>query len=93
MGDVKTKHPDRTRGIEVMESSPTPENIKKIMKDVVDLPKEAEEELRTTEDMKKKIRELKMKLTISENSKKIEEKIKEKEKYNEYIQKYRRRFF
>ncbi len=69
VGDVKTTHPDRTRGIEAMESSPTPENIKKIMKDVVDLPKEAEEELRTTQDMKKKIRELKTKLTIIENSK------------------------
>lgn len=78
VGEVKTTHPDRTRGIEAMESSPTPENIKKIMKDVVDLPKEAEEELRTTKEMKNKIRELKTKLTISENSQKVQEKIQEK---------------
>lgn len=78
VGDVKTTHPDRTKGIEAMESSPTPENIKKIMKDIVDLPKEAEEELRTTKEMKNKIRELKTKLTISERSQRIEEKIQEK---------------
>jgi len=78
VGDVKTTHPDRTRGILVMESSPTPENIKKIMKSVINLPKEAEEEIRTTEDMKKKIRELKTKLTIAEKSKIIEQKITEK---------------
>ena len=68
IGAVKTTHPDRTRGIEAMESSPTPENIKKIMKDLVDLPKEAEEELRTTKELRNKIKELKTKLTIAEKA-------------------------
>lgn len=66
VGDVKTTHPDRTRGTEIVKPSETPDNIKKMLKDVVDLPKEAEEELRTMSDMKKKIQELKTKLTIAE---------------------------
>lgn len=69
VGEVKTTHPDRTRGIILKESAPVPENIKQILKDIIDLPREAEEEIRTTDDMKKKIRELKTKLTILERSK------------------------
>jgi len=68
VGQVQTTHPDRTRGI-ILKPSQTPENIKKLLKDIVDLPKEAEEELRTIQDMKNKIRELKAKLTIAEKSK------------------------
>lgn len=69
IGSIRTTHPDRTRGIKATETSPTPESIKDILKNVIDLPKEAEEELKTTEDMKRKIKELKTKLTISEKSK------------------------
>ena len=49
--------------------TPTPKNIEKLLKDVIDLPKEADEELKTTQDMKNKIRELKTKLTILEKTK------------------------
>lgn len=87
VGSVDTTHPDRTMGINAMESSPTPENIKRIMKDIVDLPKEAEEELRTTADLKKKVRELKTKLTISENSKHKPEM--DKDKLKEMLQQAR----
>lgn len=69
IGGIDTTHPDRTKGIVIKTNLPTPENIKKIMKDLVDLPKEAEKELKTTKEMKDKIRELKTKLTISEHSK------------------------
>ena len=75
VGEVQTTHQDRTKGINLKESSKTPENIKKLLKDVVDLQKESDEELRNTEDMKRVIRELKYKLTIAEKSQNIKEKI------------------
>jgi len=57
IGDVKTSHPEP--GKTLMKSSKTPDNIKKVLKDVIDLPKEVEEELKTKQDMQNKIRELK----------------------------------
>lgn len=75
IGNVKTTHPDRTKGIGIKASS-TPENIKKILKDVIDLSKEAKEEIKTKEDMQKKIQELNHKLGIAERS--VQEKIQEK---------------
>lgn len=81
IGEIRVKPPKvGKKGIGVI--SKTPEAIKKIIKDLADLPKEAEEELRNTEDMKKKIRELKYQLTIAEKSKsvKIDEKAIERAK-------------
>lgn len=68
VGNVKTTHPDRTKGIDIKKPAGTPENIKRILKDIVDLPKEAEDELRSISEMKKRIQELKTKLTIAEKS-------------------------
>ena len=70
VGNVQTTHPDRTKGIDIIKPTKTPENIKKLLKDITDLPKEAEEELKTISGMKLRIRELKTKLTISEKSQK-----------------------
>lgn len=68
VGGVETTHPDRTKGIEIKGASKTPENIKKLLKDIVNLPKEAEEELKTVEDLKRAVRDLKYKLTVAEKS-------------------------
>lgn len=57
VGNVKTTHPEP--GI-VIGSSPPPQNIKKILKEVINLPKEADEELKTKDDLKRKIKELKI---------------------------------
>jgi len=74
VGNVLTTHPDRTRGIEIKGVSETPANIKKVMKDLVDLSKEADEELRNVEDYKRTIKELRTKLTLAERGKpKIDE--------------------
>ena len=67
VGDVKTTHPEP--GSQLKESSPTPENIKKLLKDVIDLPKEVEEELKTKQDMQKKISELKREVKVLQVSK------------------------
>ncbi len=67
IGGVDTTHPEP--GKNIIKASKTPDNIKKLLKDVIDLPKEAEEEIRTTNDMKNKIRELTLKLRIAEHSK------------------------
>jgi hypothetical protein len=74
VGNIQTTHPDKTKGIDIIKPTKTPDNIKKLLKEVIDLPKEAEEELRTTQDMKNKIRELKTRLTIAEKSQKVQEK-------------------
>lgn len=61
VGEVNTTHPEAGKGI-LVKASPTPENIKKLLKDVINLGEEAEEELRTINDFKLKINELKIEL-------------------------------
>lgn len=63
VGDVKTTHPEP--GKSILKASQTPDNIKKLLKDVIDLPKEAEEEIKTKKDFLNKINELKRELRIS----------------------------
>ncbi len=55
VGKVKTTHPDITKGISMKPCS-TPSNIKKILKEVIDLPKEAENELKDKKDFLEKIK-------------------------------------
>ncbi|MEK6878380.1 MAG: DUF87 domain-containing protein [Nanoarchaeota archaeon] len=77
IGDIQVKPPKiGARGLS--RPSATPENIKKILKNLIDLPKEAEAELKELNDYKKKIQELKTKLTIAEKTQKVQEKIQEK---------------
>lgn len=67
VGNVKTTHPEA--GKVILEPSKTPENIKKLLKDVIDLPKEAEEELKELSDYKKKVMELKRDIRVLEKGK------------------------
>lgn len=57
VGLTKTTHMDSKHIM--AEPTPTPKNIMKIMKDVIDLPKEAETELKNLGDYKNKVVELK----------------------------------
>ncbi len=66
VGDVRTTHPEP--GKNILKASETPENIRKLLKDVIDLPKEAEEDLKTKKDFQNKILELKRELRISKNA-------------------------
>jgi len=68
VGKVATTHPDRTRGVEIKEASSTPESIKKLLKGMADLDKEAEEEMRSLGDYKKEIFNLKRQLRNQEKS-------------------------
>lgn len=61
IGEVKTTHPRAGNKIIKAETPPT-EKIKKLLEKLNDLPQKAEEELRTIEDYKKKLRELSGKL-------------------------------
>ncbi len=63
VGEINTTHPEP--GKNILKASETPDNIKKLLKDVIDLPKEAEEELKTKKDFQNKILELKKELRIS----------------------------
>lgn len=65
IGKVATTH-DKQFGNHAAKPVKTPENIKRILKDVVDLPKEAEVELRSLSDHKREISILKTKLTLAE---------------------------
>ncbi len=67
IGGVNTTHPET--GKNIIKASKTPDNIKKLLKDVIDLPKEAEEELKTKIEFKKRIIELKRELRILKISK------------------------
>lgn len=75
IGKVDTTH-DKQFGNHATKPVKTPENIKRILKDVVDLPKEAEVELRSLSDHKREISILKTKLTLAEkgHTPKIDEK-------------------
>lgn len=77
VGDVKTSHPEP--GNVLLKVAPVPENIKKILKDVVDLSQEADEELKTTQDFQKKIIELKRELSRKPQGQ-IDEKVLERAK-------------
>lgn len=68
VGGVQTTHPDKTKGIQITPPK-IPRNIKKMLKDFINIPKEAEEELKTKDDMKKKIFELKGEIRILSLSK------------------------
>lgn len=60
VGDIKTTHPEP--GKSILKSSETPDNIRKLLKDVIDLPKEVETELKTKKEFLNKIQELKREL-------------------------------
>ncbi len=66
VGDIETTHPEP--GKNILKASETPENIRKLLKDVIDLPKEAEEELKTKKDFVNKISELKRELRVAKHS-------------------------
>lgn len=74
IGDVKIKPPKP--GQKLITKDKTPEAIKKILQSLTDLPKEAETELKSKEDMKKKIIELKTELRRRPTEMKIKEVIK-----------------
>lgn len=57
VGEIKTTHPEP--GKSILKASETPDNIKRLLKDIIDLPKEAEIELKTKKDFQNKINELK----------------------------------
>ena len=66
VGRTKTVHLDSKHVM--MEPTKTPENIKKIMKDVIDLPKQADTELKNLTDYKNRVVELKRDLKKALNS-------------------------
>ena len=66
VGEIKTTHPEP--GKNIIKASATPDNIKKLLKDVIDLPKEAESELKTKKEFLNKIQELKRELRTSKSS-------------------------
>ena len=89
-GDVKTTHPEAGR-VGLVKPSETPENIKKLLKNVIDLPKEADEELKTVQDLKGKIQNLKIELRRASSGKVVDEKILERER-NIVISKVQREY-
>lgn len=66
VGGVETTHPEP--GKSIIESSPTPDNIRKLLKDVIDLPKEVETELKTKKDLLNKVQELNKEIRLMKNT-------------------------
>ena len=61
VGEVKTRH-IKIHGKELVKPTPTPENIKKLMKNIIDLPKEAEKTLKDLKDYQNEVARLKSEL-------------------------------
>lgn len=76
VGQVKTSHPRVGQKALLYAPKPT-DKIKKILEKITDLPKEAQEELRTIDDMKRKIRELQFELRKKPKPEVDKEKIQE----------------
>lgn len=70
IGKVKTKHPKRGEHLSGKITPPT-KRVKALLKKITDLPKEAEKELKTKEDMKKEITRLKIELRKKNATKEI----------------------
>ena len=81
IGKVYTTHEEEDG--EIIKPSKTPDNIKKLLKNFIDLPKEAEEELKTKQDMQQKINELKREVRI--NTSKSIQKVSEKDLDRAYM--------
>jgi len=71
IGDVKIKPPKP--GQKLVANDKTPEAIKKILQSLTDIPKEAEKELKSSGEMKKKISELKRELSRRPTETKVKE--------------------
>jgi hypothetical protein len=65
IGDVKTTHPT-SGGYALRKSTPAPAKIQKLIETLTGLPEEAEQELRTIEDLRKELADTRRKLTIAE---------------------------
>lgn len=61
VGDTRTRHPEP--GMDIQKASETPANIKKLLKNVIDLPQEAEKEIKTLNEYKTEIVRLKRELS------------------------------
>ena len=70
VGPVRTSHP-QVGSRQILTPPPATSKVKGILAKLVDLPKEADEELRTTEDLKRKIRQLKIDLRRKPKAEKI----------------------
>lgn len=71
VGGVNTTHPDVSKEDLKLEPTKTPSAITKILKDVADIEKEAEEELRTVQDYKKRVATIQRENTLLKKQKPI----------------------
>jgi len=62
VGPIQTSHGTETTGKAAAKAPPTPEEVKKMLPKLADLPKVAEERARSEADLRKEIRELKQQL-------------------------------
>jgi uncharacterized protein len=63
VGDVETRHPESGKQAAGSTAPPMPDEVKKFLPQLSDLPKEAEQKARTEAELKREIRNLKAQLT------------------------------
>jgi uncharacterized protein len=63
VGDVETRHPESGKQAAGSTAPPMPDDVKKFLPQLSDLPKEAEQKARTEAELKREIRNLKAQLT------------------------------
>jgi uncharacterized protein len=62
VGDVETRHPESGKQAAGSTAPPMPDEVKKFLPQLSDLPKEAEQKVRTVAELEKKVRELTIEL-------------------------------
>ena len=67
IGPIKTSHGQHTAGEDTRPPAPS-EKIKKVLAELADLPKEAEQEARTLAEVKAEVTRLRRELTVAKNS-------------------------
>ena len=66
VGDVQTHHPETGKAAKNETPPPTPDDVKRFLPQLSDLPKEAEDKIRTEAEYKKQIQELKRELASAQ---------------------------
>ena len=80
VGEVQTKHPESGKQAGKSAPPPTPDEVKKFLPQLSDLPKEAEQKVRTVAELEKQVRDLRAELKKTQKAAPIEKVVKTEEK-------------
>ena len=80
VGEVQTKHPESGKQAGKAAPPPMPDEVKKFLPQLSDLPKEAEQKVRTVAELEKQVRDLRAELKKAAKAAPVEKTVKTEEK-------------